>query len=126
MTEKGPASNKYWSDALDRLPDRTKTKLRKVLDLQKQDGTQSPPSSEPVFWPDRLRRSCEACRDEYKTQEWTFTITIKKKQYSMLNLWDKTIESLNKLKGIGTIVTSPNPMASLGWGIAQSFIQVKP
>lgn len=44
----------------------------------------------------------------------------------MLNLWDKTIESLNKLKGIGTIVTSPNPMASLGWGIAQSFIQVKP
>lgn len=125
-------SDEYWSKAWDRLRENKNMneKLRGILaaaqaqvqgDTPKTEPTQSPGL---VSWPDQIRKSCEDSKEKYEQKQWK--VFINTKEHSLHSLWDKAIDTLGKLKALGTVATSAEPMASLGWSIVQLFIQVRP
>lgn len=120
----------YWSKARRRLPDKTESRLQSILNPTQPRNIQgdaaiaeTEPEPTQVFWPDRLRKSCENRKKEYEDAQWK--VSFGEKKLSLHSLWDKAIEALSKLKDLGTAATSAQPMASLGWSIAQALIQVR-
>ncbi|PVH70870.1 hypothetical protein DL98DRAFT_660946 [Cadophora sp. DSE1049] len=122
------AGHKYWSRARGCLDKEKEEKLQKILDSVHTEADNasgdanvaSRPS--PTFWLDQLEKSCQESKDKYKEKK--RKITFGKKEIELHSLWDRAIEMLAKVKELGTLATSVDPMASLGWAIAQLFIQI--
>ncbi|KAI0884268.1 uncharacterized protein GGS22DRAFT_194819 [Annulohypoxylon maeteangense] len=117
-------NDSYWTKAQNRLSDKDKMKLQMILNASpfQTPGEELQGPQNQVPWPEKLRKLCENRREEYRENRWK--IKIKGKERTLHDLWDEAVSILGKLKEVGTVATSSEPMASLGWSIAWLFIQI--
>ncbi|KAJ5710532.1 hypothetical protein N7488_004688 [Penicillium malachiteum] len=108
-----------WDKANAKLPERDREKLRKILSI-KPDASSDRRNDKDLA--NRLLTSCQNAQKKYTAKK--LELPIGDKKIEPHKLWDDTIETLQKVKDLGTALTGLNQTASSVWSIAMVLVEI--